>query len=203
MKLSIKSKIRRYITNLRLKKDKRISVGYNTYLRDGFNWDIRETPEKSPCISIGENCIIGGNLVIENSRGIICIGNACTLGGDSLVVAGDAGVYIGTHCVISFNVTMYTTNSHSLDVEERHKDLYNTLDYLHGKIPSRGINWAKIISKDIVIEDDVWIGFGATILKGVRVGKGAIIGAKSVVTHDVEPYTVVVGNPAQVVKRLK
>ena len=120
-----------------------------------------------------------------------------------MIVAGDAGVKIGNHVVMSFGITMYTTNAHSFEIEERHKDLFNAIDYLTGKSDSRKINWSKIISKDIVIEDDVWIGFGATILKGVRIGRGAIIGAKSVVTHDVEPYTVVAGNPAHVVKRLE
>jgi len=49
-----------------------------------------------------------------------------------------------------------------------------------------------------VIEDDVWIGFNAIILKGVRVGRGAVVGAGSVITKDVEAYTIVVGNPQRV-----
>ena len=49
-----------------------------------------------------------------------------------------------------------------------------------------------------MIEDDVWIGFNAIILKGVRVGRGAVVGAGSVITKDVEPYTIVVGNPQRV-----
>ena len=52
----------------------------------------------------------------------------------------------------------------------------------------------------IVIEDDVWIGYRATILSGVRVGRGAIIAAGSVVTKDVAPYTIVGGNPARKIK---
>ena len=52
----------------------------------------------------------------------------------------------------------------------------------------------------IIIEDDVWIGAGSIILSGVTVGKGAVIGAGSVVTKDVEPYTIVVGNPARKIK---
>jgi SAM-dependent methyltransferase len=53
-----------------------------------------------------------------------------------------------------------------------------------------------------VIEDDVWIGFNATILKGVTIGKGAIVGACSVVTKNVEPYSIVIGNPAQKLKTM-
>ena len=56
------------------------------------------------------------------------------------------------------------------------------------------------IDPNIIIHDDVWIGANVTILKGVVIGKGAIIGAASVVTKDVDVYTVVVGNPARKLK---
>lgn len=52
----------------------------------------------------------------------------------------------------------------------------------------------------IIIEDDVWIGMDAIILSGVKVSKGAVIGAGSVVTKDVPPYAIVAGNPAKIVK---
>jgi maltose O-acetyltransferase len=54
--------------------------------------------------------------------------------------------------------------------------------------------------REIVIEDDVWIGQRAVILPGVRLGKGCVVGACAVVSRDVPPYAVVVGNPARVVK---
>jgi acetyltransferase-like isoleucine patch superfamily enzyme len=56
-----------------------------------------------------------------------------------------------------------------------------------------------IESRPVVIEDDVWIGIGAYVLKGVRVGRGARIEAGSVVTRDVPPHAVIAGNPAQIV----
>jgi acetyltransferase-like isoleucine patch superfamily enzyme len=49
----------------------------------------------------------------------------------------------------------------------------------------------------IVIEYDVWIGFNALIMKGVTLGKGAIIGAATMITKDVPPYAIMVGNPAR------
>jgi maltose O-acetyltransferase len=54
--------------------------------------------------------------------------------------------------------------------------------------------------RPIVIEDDVWIGAGATILPGVRIGRGSIIGAGAVVPRDVPAWSVAVGNPARVVR---
>jgi len=53
---------------------------------------------------------------------------------------------------------------------------------------------------NVVIGNDVWIGYGAIILSGVTIGDGAVIGAASVVTHDVPPYAIVVGNPAKIIK---
>lgn len=53
---------------------------------------------------------------------------------------------------------------------------------------------------DVVIGNDVWIGYGATIMSGVSIGDGAVIGARSVVTKDVPPYAIVAGNPGVVVK---
>lgn len=57
------------------------------------------------------------------------------------------------------------------------------------------------VEKPVVIGDDVWIGSRVTILPGVHIGQGAIIGASAVVTRDVEPFTVVAGNPAKLIRR--
>ena len=54
--------------------------------------------------------------------------------------------------------------------------------------------------KEVIIEKDVWVGFGAIIMHGVKLGEGSIIGAGSVVTKDIEPYTIVAGNPAKFIK---
>lgn len=58
-----------------------------------------------------------------------------------------------------------------------------------------------MLQGDIIIDDDVWIGAGAIILTGVTIGKGSVIAAGSIVTKDVEPYTIVGGNPAKLIKK--
>lgn len=63
-------------------------------------------------------------------------------------------------------------------------------------------NRSATYGRKIVIEDKVWIGINSTILPGVHIGYGAIVGAGSVVTKDVEPMTIVVGNPAHVIKNI-
>ncbi len=60
--------------------------------------------------------------------------------------------------------------------------------------------WQREVRGDTVVGNDVWIGMEAIIMPGVTIGDGAIVGAKSVVTHDVPPYSVVAGNPAKAVK---
>ena len=64
-------------------------------------------------------------------------------------------------------------------------------------------NRSATYGRPIVIEDKVWIGIGATVLPGVRIGYGSIIGANSVVTHDVPPMTIVGGNPAKFIKKIE
>ncbi len=67
---------------------------------------------------------------------------------------------------------------------------------------SRIRDFAPVRDGPIVIEDDVWIGVGAVVLPGVRLGRGAVIGANAVVTSDVEPLHVVAGQPAKTVRVL-
>ena len=70
----------------------------------------------------------------------------------------------------------------------------------HGIKKSQLINEQQHIKEPIKIGSDVWIGGNVTILKGVSIGNGAVIGAGSVVIKDVEPYSIVVGNPAKFIK---
>lgn len=63
-------------------------------------------------------------------------------------------------------------------------------------------NRSATYGKPIVIEDKVWIGINSTILPGVRIGYGSIVGANSVVTKDVPPMTMVAGNPARFIKNI-
>ena len=99
--------------------------------------------------------------------------------------------------LISHNVNIIDTNSHELDAVER-SERYKSL-LLDGPWTTKG----SIMSDPIEIHDYAWISFGAVILKGVIIGEGAIVAAGAVVVNDVPPYSVVVGNPARVVKKLK
>jgi len=66
------------------------------------------------------------------------------------------------------------------------------------QIPMNRQGWSE--DRPVCIEDDVWIGSRVILLPGVRIGKGSIVGAGSVVTRDVEPYAIVAGNPARKIR---
>jgi acetyltransferase-like isoleucine patch superfamily enzyme len=68
---------------------------------------------------------------------------------------------------------------------------------------SRPISHQGITAQGIVVEDGAWIGGGAIVLDNVRIGRNAVVGAGAVVTRDVPAYSVVVGNPARVVRDLR
>jgi galactoside O-acetyltransferase len=111
-------------------------------------------------------------------------------------------IELGNDVTIAWNVTIYDHDSHSSDWRDRARAVRLFYDEYGKSDCFNHIDWRNVRSAPILIKDRVWIGFGATVLKGVTVGEGAIVAAHSVVTHDVEPYSVVAGNPARIVRRL-
>lgn len=106
--------------------------------------------------------------------------------------AANPRIQIGTFCSIASNVTLVTDNEHPLDC-------VSTFPF---KVFVLGLPVREATGKGgIVIDDDVWIGYGATILDGVHIGRGGVIAAGAVVTRDVEPYTIVGGVPAKPIKK--
>jgi maltose O-acetyltransferase len=82
----------------------------------------------------------------------------------------------------------------------------NVLIAAHCCITSLGHDYTKplikneVISKPVVIEDDVWLGYNVTVLPGVTIGKGSVIGAGSVVSKNIPQYSIAVGNPVRIIK---
>jgi acetyltransferase-like isoleucine patch superfamily enzyme len=147
-------------------------------------------------IFIGENSHIRGDLVVFGSGGLIRLGNECFIGEGSRIWSAEE-IVVGNNVLIAHNCNIIDTNSHEIDSEERAEGYRNILKV--GFPKEKG----NILTAPIYIDDHSWISFNATILKGVRIGKGAIVAANSVVTKDVEPFTMVAGNPAAFIKNLK
>ena len=166
------------------------------------NFHVRFNNPMGQCLTIGNGCILECEVIYETSKSNIIIGDGVYLGGGVKLISANS-VTIGNNVQISWGVTIYDHNGYSLNYKKRKSEFSKILkNYSSGNMLSE-FDWNCVKSAPIIIEDDVWIGFGATILKGVKIGKGAIVGAQSVVVKDVEPFTVVMGNPAVKIKELQ
>lgn len=159
--------------------------------------DVQLTPEAAihnsgprEAIVIGRQSLIMGELLLVRPEGRIHIGEWSYIGPDSKIWAMER-IDIGARVFISHGVQVFDNNSHSTSAQDRHER------FQERQMKGRHLKEEKVTHRSIRIEDDVWVGFNAAILKGVTVGKGAIVGACAVVTHDVPPYTIVAGNPAR------
>lgn len=143
-------------------------------------------------LTILDRSLVNSNLVFEKDRSEIYVGSNTFISGATISCAKK--VTIGNNVQIAWGVNILDHNSHSLDHNERRRDLSNTL---------KGIKtWNDVHMLDVTIDDDAWIGVNAIILKGVHIGKGSIVGAGSVVTKSVPPFSIVAGNPARVIRNL-
>jgi len=179
----------------------RVSVPVSARMLRGFAVRFLATTEERTYVSIGENCVLNGPIIFEAKTGKVELGDRCYIGANSSILCRNQ-VSLGNDVTIAWDVTIYDHNSHSMDWRDRAaavKLFYER--YGHSDCFDR-IDWSNVETAPIVIYDRVWIGFGATILKGVTIGEGAIVASCSVVTRDVEPYTIVAGNPARIVRKL-
>lgn len=175
-----------------------ILIGSNTCIMNNSTlvcWKGISTPSAMPGIQIGNNCSFAPHLMIsawgkyknKSYNPQIVIGDNCSIGfcnhitSCNRITIGD-GLLTGMYVII-------TDNSHgNLSIDE------NKLRPIDRELSSKG---------EVVIGNNVWIGDKVSILAGVHIGDGAIIGANSVVTKDVAPYTVVAGNPARLIRKIE
>ena len=137
-------------------------------------------------VCIGDNVFIGNKgawILVPNLHKIptLKIGSNTSLNYRT-VISVEQRVEIGCNCLIAEETKIFDNNSHAVDWRDR--------------------NMTKKDVAPIIIENDVWIGMNSIILKGVRIGQGAVVAAGAVVTKDVPPRVIVGGNPAKVLKRI-
>jgi acetyltransferase-like isoleucine patch superfamily enzyme len=165
--------------------------------------DVEFTPQTTiynrfarEAVSIGSRSLFMGeiNVIAEGAK--VRLGDWCFVGPGAKLWAMES-IDIGSRVFISHGVQVFDNNSHSLSAVERHQRFKEL------RTVGRHLTPEAVVHRAIRIEDDVWIGFNSAIMKGVTVGRGAVIGAGSIVTHDVEAYSIVVGNPARVVGESK
>lgn len=130
----------------------------------------------------GSNCVLNDNVEIRSGKySQIHIGNFVSINRNSLVIGE---VKIGDYVSIAPNCVIVGSNHVFSDI-------------------TKYIKQQGITTKGIKIEDDVWIGANVTILDGITIGMGSVIGGGSVVTKSIPQYSIAVGNPAKVIKNRK
>jgi acetyltransferase-like isoleucine patch superfamily enzyme len=176
----------------------KISVFSNEGLRGSINihssvkYNHRNICIKNNCIvHVDEQTQIAGTLIFDKDNAFISIGKRGFMNGT--IIAAHS-IEIGDDVLISWGTTIVDHNSHSISFSNRSSDAIN---WITGKK-----DWSHVKIAPIKICDKVWIGFNAIILKGVTIGEGAVVGAGSVVTKDVPPWTIVAGNPARVIREI-
>lgn len=142
-------------------------------------------------ISVGEGCRIAGGIDINGrtnptAKPVLTIGDNVDIGWDSSIAVGGR-IDIGNNVRLAAGNYLMGYPGHPLDAEARARGEMETDDQVG----------------DIVLEDDVWLGSRCTVSAGVRIGRGTIVAAGSVVTKDLPPFVLAAGVPAQIKKHLK
>ena len=145
-------------------------------------------------ITIGPDCRIRGELFTFGHGGRIAFGQKCYLGSGSRVWSG-VSVEIGDHVLIAHGVLIVDNLTHPINYLERRRHFEDISMTGHSLAIDLG-------DKPVRIENDVWIGAHAIILRGVTIGARSIVAAGSVIRRDVPPDSMVAGNPAVVVREL-
>ncbi len=143
-------------------------------------------------LRVGRQTTIWRASLAADEGAVIEIGDYCYIANASLVCS--ESIRIGSRVLVAGGVTIADSDFHPLAPAARLADTVAL-----SPVGDRACR-PRVETRPVVIEDDVWIGYNATILKGVRVGAGAVIAPGALVFRDVPPGVEVAGNPARVVK---
>lgn len=168
-----------------------VRVGSDSVVNHDERCFARFRSREDPALIVGANCTMDYVHFALGETARVEIGDYCYL--TSVILLCEQEICIGNYVVLGWNTTIADTDFHPIAPAERIADAIACSPL--GKGRPRPV----VKQQPVVIEDDVWVGPNATILKGVHIGAGAWIEAGALVTRDVPPRSRVMGNPAQVV----
>lgn len=158
-------------------------------------------PRQGIGFAAGDECIMYCQAFFESNQGSIDIGDRVYIGGGTQLISRSA-ITIGNDVMISWGCTIYDHDAHSVDYRSRVQDHAGHLRSWSSGNLLKDKDWSTVGTAPIVIGDHAWLGFDVIVLKGVTIGEGAVIAARSVVTSDIPPWSVAAGCPARVVKQI-
>jgi acetyltransferase-like isoleucine patch superfamily enzyme len=167
-----------------------VRIGLNSILTSDHAFK-RFRSRRSPALTIGAHCTMDGVHFALGVEGQVEIGDYCYF--TNAILLCELEVRIGSYVVVGWNATIADSDFHPIEPAER------IADAIACSPLGKGRRRPEIVRRAVVIEDDVWIGPNATILKGVRLGSGAFVEPGALVTRDVPARARVAGNPAQVI----
>jgi acetyltransferase-like isoleucine patch superfamily enzyme len=147
--------------------------------------------KRPAAVCLGHHCMMDGVHFAVGEDAELRIGDYCYF--TNAVLLCELRVEIGNYVTIGWNSTIADSDFHPIAPAQRLEDA------IACSPGGKGLRRPPVVCKPIIIEDYVWIGPSATILKGVRLGRGCVIEPGSVVTHDVPAQARVLGNPAQII----
>jgi acetyltransferase-like isoleucine patch superfamily enzyme len=171
-----------------------VSVDDTAYLETTFSFHAYRSEAKVG-VRFGKGASAYLGTMFDVGRdGQVTLGDFALVHGARIIC--DSRIEIGDYALISWNVVLMDTRRAPRDTAAR-----------RGALESMAHSWPRRFpslepARPIRIGPNVWIGFDSCILPGVTIGEGAVVGARSVVAHDVPPHTVVAGNPARIVRTL-
>ena len=157
-------------------------------------------------VHFGHNVFIGDRVIIfqDKDGGPIELGDRVHIYGETFIQTGSGGsLKIGNNSHIHFRCQISAYHSEiNIGSEVQIAPNCAFYPYNHGIEPGELIQNQPLFSRgDIIIGDEAWLGYGVIVLDGVRIGKGAVVGAGSVVTENIPDGGIAVGVPARVVKK--
>lgn len=172
-----------------------VVLGESIYLDTAYGFGEFQS-QQQPGLVIGTACGCYDNpCFITGPAGRITVGDFTVLNATKLIC--NDSISIGSHCMLAWGSVVTDTwlAAGSLPPAQR-----RTLLEQVAHTPTRHLVPGS--TAPVVLEDNCWLGFGAVVMPGVRVGRGAIVASKTVVLEDVPPYAVVAGMPARIVRHL-
>lgn len=156
-------------------------------------------------ITVGSRSSIGGGAVLHAGASggeRIVVGDNCRIAGGARLLTWGGSIRLGDDCSVNTNTLFYGTGGIEIGRGVRIAAGAVLVASQHVFAdPVTPIARQGFTAQGIIVEDDVWIGAGVCILDGVRIGTGAVIGAGAVVTKDVEPFAIMGGVPAALIRR--
>ena len=171
-----------------------VVVDPEAYLETTYSFQLfRSAAADAVRIGRGSSIYLGVMFDV-GTQGRVRIGEFTLINGARIIC--DAEVSIGDYCLISWNTVFMDTCRLPTEIAARRRELE--------LVPSRQPRHAAAdnLAQPIRIERNVWVGFDSCVLGGVTIGEGSVVGARTVVTNDVPPFSVVAGNPARVIRQL-